>query len=110
MENRVPRGSRFSAVSSVLVHLGAAAAVLISVGAPAEAQSRPVTFSADIPPLIYQHCATCHRPGGSSSVELLTYAAARAHARQIVDMTASRRMPPWQPEPGWGTFEGYRSL
>jgi tetratricopeptide (TPR) repeat protein len=97
-------------VSSAVALFAVAVAALSVTAAPAAAQSRPVTFTNDVGPLIYRHCATCHRPGGSSSIDLLSYAAARAHARQIVELTASRRMPPWQPEPGWGTFDGDRRL
>ena len=70
----------------------------------------PATFSADVAPLLYEHCATCHRPGGSSTTLLLTYEHARAHARQIVQMTAARLMPPWRPEGERGVFEGDRRL
>ena len=74
------------------------------------AAAAPATFSADVAPLLYEHCATCHRPGGSSTTPLLTYEHARAHARQIVQMTAARLMPPWRPEGEPGAFEGDRRL
>jgi tetratricopeptide (TPR) repeat protein len=107
---RVVGDQEVPSASSVVAGLTVAAAALSLAAAPAAAQPGPITFTTDIAPLIYRHCATCHRPGGSSSTDLITYAAARAHARQIVDMTASGRMPPWQPEPDWGTFEGDRRL
>ena len=85
-----------------------AAAILLIVAARVDAA--PTTFAADVAPLLFQHCATCHRPGGSSSITLLTYQSARTHARQIVQMTASRLMPPWQPDGAPGVFEGDRRL
>jgi tetratricopeptide (TPR) repeat protein len=82
--------------------------VLLMLAVTADAQT--VTFAKDVAPLLFRHCSTCHRPGGASSVSLLTYESARTHALQIAAMTASRRMPPWQPEPGWGAFTGDRRL
>ncbi|MEO8259410.1 MAG: tetratricopeptide repeat protein [Acidobacteriota bacterium] len=69
-----------------------------------------VTFSRDIAPIVFEHCSTCHRPGGSASFSLLSYADARAHAAQIAAATRSRYMPPWKPEPGHGQFVGVRRL
>ena len=84
------------------------AAVLLTCVASARAGT--VTFSADVAPLLYEHCATCHRPGGPSSTVLLSYAQARSHARQIVQMTQSGQMPPWQPAGAHGVFAGDRRL
>lgn len=77
---------------------------------PRASLAEPVTFATGVAPLLFRHCATCHRPGGSSNTALLTYDSARAHARQIVEMTASGRMPPWQPDAEWGAFDGDRRL
>lgn len=92
----------------------AVSAVCVSVGllltASAHAYAEPVTFTRDVAPLLHRHCVTCHRPGGASRTSLVTYEAARLHARQLVQLTAARQMPPWQPEPGWGAFEGDRRL
>ena len=85
-----------------------------SPAAPSQAGSgddrATVTFSRDIAPILFEHCAQCHRPGGSSGVSLLTYDEARQHARQLAAVTASRVMPPWKPEPGYGEFEEPRRL
>lgn len=88
--------------------LRAAAIVIVAGGVPAHATA--ATFARDVAPLLFRHCVSCHRPGGASRVSFLTYESARAHARQIVEMTATRAMPPWQPEPGWGDFKRTRRL
>jgi Tfp pilus assembly protein PilF/mono/diheme cytochrome c family protein len=95
-----------------LVLQRALAVLLISGAAQGVfAQPRPaVTFTRDIAPLLFTHCATCHRPGGSAASSLLTFDEARRRARQIVTMTASHAMPPWKPESGFGEFEGERRL
>ena len=69
------------------------------------------TFADDIAPLVIEHCAPCHRPGEVGPFPLLTYEDARRRARQIAEVTASRFMPPWKPEPGFGgPFVGSRRL
>ena len=58
-----------------------------------------VTFDRDIAPVIYQNCASCHRPGESGPFPLLTYHDVKNHANQIVAVTRTHYMPPWLPEP-----------
>jgi tetratricopeptide (TPR) repeat protein len=58
-----------------------------------------ITFNRDIAPIIFRSCATCHRPGEAAPFSLLNYSDVKKHARQIVDVTQSRAMPPWLPEP-----------
>jgi Tfp pilus assembly protein PilF len=72
--------------------------------------AEPVTFNKQIAPLIFQYCATCHRPGEAAPFPLLSYQDVRRHASQIVAVTQSRYMPPWLPEPGYGDFTGARRL
>src|SRR5262245_3480892 len=68
------------------------------------------TFNRDIAPLVWDNCAPCHRPDGQAPFSLVTYADVRSHASQIVTATKNRQMPPWLPEPGYGSFEGERHL
>ena len=69
-----------------------------------------VTFNKDIAPIIFNNCASCHRPGESGPFSLLTYRNALKHAAQIAAVTRIRFMPPWLPEPGYGDFVGARRL
>jgi tetratricopeptide (TPR) repeat protein/mono/diheme cytochrome c family protein len=68
-----------------------------SVAAPAEVKQ--VTFNRDIAPILFRSCSTCHRPGEAAPFPLLTYSDVKKHARQIAEVTRSRAMPPWLPEP-----------
>lgn len=68
------------------------------------------TWSRDIAPVLYKNCATCHHPGGAGPFSLLTYADARRWAPQVLNVTQSRFMPPWLPEPGYGDFADVRRL
>jgi Tfp pilus assembly protein PilF len=65
---------------------------------PANA-SAPVTFNRDIAPIIFHSCSTCHRPGEAAPFSLLNYSDVKRHARQTAEVTQSRAMPPWLPEP-----------
>jgi mono/diheme cytochrome c family protein len=76
---------------------------------PARGES-PSTFTKDVAPIIFAHCAGCHRPGQVAPFSLLSYADARAHGSLIAAVTKSRFMPPWKPEPNFGDFAGSRRL
>jgi tetratricopeptide (TPR) repeat protein len=75
----------------------------------AQAQTR-LTFTKDIAPIIWNRCATCHRPGEIGPFSLITYEDVRRHATQIADVTARRLMPPWKPVAGKGDFQSSRRL
>jgi mono/diheme cytochrome c family protein len=58
------------------------------------------TFNSVIAPILYQNCATCHRPGQVAPFSLLTYSDAAKRASLIATVTQKRYMPPWKAEPG----------
>ncbi|MFY9937228.1 MAG: tetratricopeptide repeat protein, partial [Silvibacterium sp.] len=74
------------------------------------ASEAPVTFNRQIAPILYKYCTTCHHPGGGGPFSLLTFDDARRRGQQIMQVTASRYMPPWLPEHGYGDFEDERRL
>jgi tetratricopeptide (TPR) repeat protein/mono/diheme cytochrome c family protein len=86
----------------------AVAALAAACGVDAAAGA--VTFSKDVAPILFDHCAGCHHPNGTAPFALLTYSAAKQHATQIAVMTKRRLMPPWKSEPGYGDFIGHRPL
>ena len=91
-------GSQRASMAVLLV--GVAALSALSLIAAPQSQTGPaVTFNRDIAPIIFRSCAMCHRPGEAAPFPLLTYPDARKHARHIADVTRSRAMPPWLPEP-----------
>lgn len=79
--------------------LGAALMGLAALTGVAEAQSRPSgpqpTFSKDVAPILQRSCVTCHRPGQSAPMSLLTYEEVRPWARSIRSRVAAREMPPF---------------
>jgi mono/diheme cytochrome c family protein len=97
--------SRAWTVLAIPVLFGAAA--LRAVDGPA---ASPVTFTADIAPVIYQNCVTCHRPGEAAPFSLISYEDVKKHAKTIANVTGSRYMPPWHAAHGYGEFADERRL
>lgn len=77
---------------------------------PLEGAAGDVTFNRDIAPILFANCSECHRPRQSAPFSLLSYRDAIAHAQQIVELTRSKRMPPWHPVRGFGHFKNERGL
>jgi mono/diheme cytochrome c family protein len=88
----------------LLTIASAQAPTAASAKSPAVAPAEALTFAHDIAPIVYEHCASCHRPGESGPFPLLTFDDVKKHARQIVTVTQSRYMPPWLPQAGYGDF------
>lgn len=70
----------------------------------------PVTFAADVAPIMQRKCQSCHRPGEVGPFSLISYDDARRHAAMIGEVVDNRRMPPWHADPRHGVFSNDRSL
>jgi hypothetical protein len=57
--------------------------------------SRPLTFTKDVAPIFQKACQSCHHPGTSAPMSLMTYRDARPWARAIKERVVLRDMPPW---------------
>ena len=68
------------------------------------------TFTKDVAPVLYKHCAGCHRSGDIAPMSLLTYEEARPWAKSIREKVASGQMPPWHAVAPHGTFVNDRRL
>src|SRR5439155_26751045 len=68
------------------------------------------TFNSDIAPILYEHCAQCHRPGQVAPFALLAYQDVARRAGLIATVTAKRLMPPWKAVAGYGHFLDERRL
>ncbi len=62
---------------------------LANAGAPTP------TYHKEVVRVLQKQCQDCHRPGEVAPFPLLTYTQARKHAADIVQVTGTRRMPPW---------------
>jgi mono/diheme cytochrome c family protein len=85
-------------------------AILAIASVAAAAHAATPTFNKDIAPILYQSCATCHRPGEVAPFSLLTYSDAAKKAGLLAIVTQKRVMPPWKAEPGYGEFANERRL
>lgn len=74
------------------------------------AVANEVTFSKHVAPILYKHCATCHRPGEVGPFPLLSYKDAAKRADFIKEVTSDRRMPPWKAVHGTAEFRDERRL
>ncbi len=81
---------------AVLGTLACAATVSVST-APAPAVVP--TFAKDVAPIVFEKCATCHRPGEVAPMTLLSYEDARPWAKVIKTKVLAREMPPWGADP-----------
>ena len=54
-----------------------------------------VTFSKDVAPMLQKNCQSCHHPGTSAPMSLMTYEETRPWARAIKERVLVRDMPPW---------------
>lgn len=73
-------------------------------------EKRAVTFSEDIAPVVFQNCAGCHRAGQVGPFILTDYESVKRRAREIVEVTGDRTMPPWHADPGVVAYRNDRSL
>jgi hypothetical protein len=62
------------------------------------------TFTTDVAPILFAHCAGCHRPNDIAPMSLLDYKSARPWAKSIREAVLTRKMPPWFADPHYGAF------
>ena len=97
-----------------LLLFAAIAAVALGLRSGLAADALPVgeapTFNKHIAPIVFQHCAECHRPGEVAPFSLLSYGDVQKRAKQIAQVTSERFMPPWKSVEGHGQFVGERRL
>jgi hypothetical protein len=72
--------------------------------------STKLTWTQEISRIVYNRCATCHRPRGNAPMSLLTYEDARPWAKAIKEQVLNRQMPPWGAVKGFGDFRNDESL
>ena len=87
--------ARFILIAASVIAFG-----LSFVAASSAAGSPAPTFNADVAPILFKHCANCHRAGEiASAMPLVTYDDARAVAESIKETVIHREMPPWPADP-----------
>jgi mono/diheme cytochrome c family protein len=74
-----------------------------SIGVSAQQANAP-TFNQDVGAIIYDKCASCHRPGAVGAMPLTSYKEVRPWARSIKTRVTRREMPPWSADPRFGDY------
>ena len=60
--------------------------------------------------MVFERCAPCHREGQAAPFSLLQAGDFAQRLKQMAEVVESDFMPPWMPEPGFGTFQHARRL
>jgi hypothetical protein len=79
-------------------------------GSKSEGTKAAVTYTRDIAPILFAHCAECHHPGEVAPFSLLTYQDAAKRAEGLARVTDRRLMPPWRADIHYGQFLDERRL
>jgi mono/diheme cytochrome c family protein len=81
-----------------------------TLAGPQSAPQARVTFSEHVAPIVFNRCASCHRPGEAAPFSLLNYEDVRKRGKLIAGVTQSRYMPPWHGDSKMGAFRDDRRL
>lgn len=76
--------------------------ILLMVQDIVEAQ---VTYTNEIANIVYNKCATCHRPGEIGPFSLTNYMEVKSYGETIKWVTGSRYMPPWKADPVYRHYQ-----
>ena len=66
------------------------------------------TFSADIAPIMFDKCSSCHNPDGIGPMPLLSYEQVKPYAGLISLKVQAREMPPWHLDKSTG-IQAYKN-
>lgn len=91
-------------MSKLIVLLGFMSFFLVSC------HTNSPTFSRDIAPIMYQKCASCHRPNQIGHFNLLTYKDVQSNADKIIYTITHKLMPPWPADHTYTSFVGENIL
>ncbi len=69
-----------------------------------------VTYHADVAPIIFNACSSCHREGEIGPMPFTTYAEVAAYGEFIEYVTSIGYMPPWSPDADYSHFVGEKVL
>lgn len=69
----------------------------------------PLSWNREISRLVFDKCASCHRPDGTA-FSLMTYQDAQPRLTEIKESVLKRQMPPWGAVKGFGDFRNDQGL
>ncbi len=78
--------------------------------APAALFAATPDWATKVAPILYNHCTSCHHDGGIAPFSLMTYSDAVMNAGMVKSAVASKKMPPWPPDPTYNHLAHERLL
>lgn len=69
-----------------------------------------ISYSETIAPLLKENCTQCHIKGGIAPWAMDSYETVFGWSRMMREVLRSKRMPPWQADPHYGSFANDISL
>ncbi len=81
-----------------------------SLDAATRLASDSITFTANVAPILYKNCVTCHRDGGIAPFSMLNFDTVTGRLKDIADVLHEGKMPPWHAVAPIGTFRNERRL
>lgn len=87
-------------------------ALLVGVATAASKEEKPPspTWNRDIAPLLSRRCVECHQRDGIAPFELTSYREARKRRKEVSEVIANKRMPPWLPAESCAPLKHARAL
>jgi hypothetical protein len=73
-------------------------------------ETKQITFSEHIAPIIYQKCTKCHHPGTPAPFSLISYKDVAKRSKTIRETIDKKIMPPWPADPRYSHFLGENQL
>src|SRR5918994_2042052 len=101
---------KFDLIRGLVIAGALAAFGVMGAAQSAQPDNAAPTFSADVAPIMYSKCASCHRPGEVAPMSLLSFKEVRPWAGAIREKVMTRAMPPWHADPRYGKFRNNLSL
>ena len=83
---------------------------IAALGVALSSAAQQITWSQHIAPIVFKNCTSCHRPGEIAPFPLLTYNDMIGRSYTMRSQIVDRKMPPWKPDSGFGTFVDNRRL
>jgi peroxiredoxin/mono/diheme cytochrome c family protein len=67
-------------------------------------------YATEVAPILRNKCAECHQPDGVGPWSMNAHRRVANYADMIEEVLTARRMPPWDPNPAYGSFQDEQRL
>ncbi len=95
---------------SILEDMGALPEDMPATTDPDLPQTQPLTYYADVKPIVHSACESCHVKDGAGPYQLDTYDTLKQYAPLALSTIERGEMPPWSPDPECRNFKGERLI